>query len=547
MKTTLHMSPFAILGVTTRDDRRRIVAVAEEMSLELDPDVCQKARSDLTSPRNRLIAEIAWFPGVSPRKATQALESLLSKRMAVRQESGLPTLPHLNLLAAALEPVNGEYNADDLVGFIEEIAYLADNLNSEAILRDINEDRAVSGFPEVRSVDQIEIELAERKRYYCSVIKSALDSLPTMALVQVMTDVVNRVTAGGENHAPELIDDLVDSYEVEAQGFLQSEAEIVRKLIKAVRDAAGAGESAVKPYVDKLEAVVRNWDNVAQPIQLSSKARGIDHEPSRELGWAIRSLAVDIFNGHDMLKQSQRLTSLIQELFSEVPDVSDRVSEDSEVLTDIQQRRNEAEAINPVRDLVEEVLKSIELSPDTASADGERLLIEGMALLDASPIKAESATYCEGKDIIAAGAMQCAIAFGNKTSQWAPCVSLLQRALELASDTNLRKRISDNLVIAKGNSDNFGDLEPIGSAPSLRTINGIGFALYGKTDSKPGGSYMATYYFVFFFIPIWPIARYRVISSGRGYRFLGKAKLRAFDKWHIGVFLGLMLIVLLNG
>lgn len=52
LKTTaLHQTPFAILAVTTRDGRRRIVELAEEKSLELDHDVCQKARSDLTNPR----------------------------------------------------------------------------------------------------------------------------------------------------------------------------------------------------------------------------------------------------------------------------------------------------------------------------------------------------------------------------------------------------------------------------------------------------------------------------------------------------------------
>jgi hypothetical protein len=114
--------------VTTRDDRRRIVELAEEKSLELDHDVCQKARSDLTNPRTRLSAEIAWLPGVSPRKATQLVESLLNDPMAVREESGLPTLAHLNLLAAAFEAVDGEHDADDLAGFIQEIAYLAEDL-----------------------------------------------------------------------------------------------------------------------------------------------------------------------------------------------------------------------------------------------------------------------------------------------------------------------------------------------------------------------------------------------------------------------------------
>lgn len=343
--TALHQTPFAILGVTTRDDRRRIVELADEKSLELDHEVCQKARSALTNPRTRLSAEIAWLPGVSPRKASQLAESLFHDPMAVREESGLPTLSHLNLLAAAFEAVDGDHDAADLASFIQKVAYLVDELDPEDVLRDVNEDRAVSGFPEVRAVDQIEAELTERKRYYRSAIKDALDRLPPMTLVQVMTDTVDRSTLSGKHHAPELIDDLVDSYEVETQGFLQKEAENVHKLIKAARDSASSGEMAVKPYVDKLDAVARNWDKVAQPIQLSAKARGIDHESSRNLAYEVRSLAIELFNKHDMLTQSQRLTGLLQELFTELPEVSERVEQDADALATIFHERKQAVAL----------------------------------------------------------------------------------------------------------------------------------------------------------------------------------------------------------
>lgn len=340
--TALHRSAFAVLGVTTRDNRRRIVELAEEKSLELDHDVCQKACSDLTNPRARLGAEIGWLPGVSPRKATQLVEELLQDPMAVREESSLPTLAHLNLLAAAFEAVGAKHDAKDLVSFITETANVAEDLIPEEVLRDINEDRAVSGFPEVRALDQVEAELTERKRYYRGAIKAALDRLPPMTLIQVMTETVNGATSGGEDHAPELIDDLVDTYEVEAQGVLQKEAENVHKLIKAVRDHADHGETAIQPFMDKLDSVARNWDMIAQPIQLSSKARGVDHEASCDLANVIRSLSVDLFNKHDMLAQSQRLTGLIQELFSEVPEIADRTEEDADTLAEIFEKRKQA-------------------------------------------------------------------------------------------------------------------------------------------------------------------------------------------------------------
>ena len=102
---------------------------------------------------------MSWLPGVSPRKAEQFVTALHSDPMSLREESGLPTLSHLNLLAAAFEAVDGNDSADDVAEFIQEMAHLVDDLSAEQVLRDINEDRAVSGFPEVKSIDQVEAEL----------------------------------------------------------------------------------------------------------------------------------------------------------------------------------------------------------------------------------------------------------------------------------------------------------------------------------------------------------------------------------------------------
>lgn len=342
--TVLDRSPFATLGATTRDDRKRIVELAEEKSLELDPEVSQKARSALTNPRTRLSAEMGWLPGVSPRKAFQLVEDLRSDPMAARETSGVPTLAHLNLLAAALEFADGGTDATDLTNFIREVAGLSEVLNPAEILRDINEDRAVSGFPAVQGIDQIEAELGERKRYYRNSIKDALNRLPTKLLIRVLTDAVDGATSGGEDHGPALIDDLVDSYEGETQSVLHREADNIDQLVKAARESAKAGEAAVKPLIDKLETVARNWDMIAQPIQLSAKARGIDHEPSRDLAYKIRSLGIDLFNDHNMLVQSRRLTGLLQELFREVPDVSERVEQDFGTLAEISKEREQAAA-----------------------------------------------------------------------------------------------------------------------------------------------------------------------------------------------------------
>lgn len=392
MSTMLQKTPFAFLGVTTRDDRRRIVELAEEKSLELDHEACQKARSDLTSPRNRLSAEVAWLPGISPRKASLLVEDLMQNPMAIRLESGLPILAHLNLLAAAFEVVTGEHDVEDLSNFILEVAYLVENLKPEDVLRDINEDRAVSGFPEIKSLEQIEFELIERKRYYRNVIKATINKLPPKTLISIMTEVVDVVTSGGMKHAPELIDELVDSYEVETQSFLEKEAENVLMLITTARDLANGGEdeAVLKAYIDKLEVVSRNWDAVAQPIQVSAMARGTAHDASRSLAYEIRSLAIDLCNDHDMLGLAQQLTDLIQELFSEISDVAERVKQDSDALVDLVQDRAQEERLKETRrnEFVREITYSAEvgmifkeklsISPDGISWRGKLVPLDSI-------------------------------------------------------------------------------------------------------------------------------------------------------------------------
>jgi hypothetical protein len=117
---------------------------------------------------------------------------------------------------------------------------------------------------------------------------------------------------------------------------------------------------------------------------------------------------------------------------------------------------------------------------------------------------------------------------------------LHEEALKLAQDTLGAIRIEHGLAQIREAARKqrvFGALKPIASEPSLRTINGFGFTLYGQSDyDEESRSYVMTYYFVALFVPIFPVARYRVINTGAsGYRFLGKLPLRKVDRWHLGI------------
>ena len=540
--TSLKQSPFYLLGATTRDDRRKIVELAEGKSLSLESDVCNKARSDLTTPRNRLSVEMAWLPGISPKRAHTLLNGLNNHVGWLKGETSIPVLANANLLAAAFEILDPAMDAGSWCGWIVDLASKVERILPEDVLREINEDRSISGFPEVRDVAQIEAVLAERKRYYTDTIKSTLDKLELMKLVEVVTAVVSQTTQAGESHAPQLISELVDRYENEANRYLQPESENITKLTDAVRDAASKGEAAVKPIVERLIQLALKWDAIARPIQLSMKAQGLEHELSHQMAWGIRSLAVDLFNKHDMLDVSTRLNKNLKTLFSALPAVAERLDEDSEALGDIARKREEGQVLNPLHVLCETAINNSEKNPEMAEHEGARALRDGNSLISRFQASASSSVISEARNIIAATVMNCAIEYGNKTAKWDACVVLLEKSLELVSDSALRQKIGNNLETARRNAKNLLGLEPITAAPSLSTFNGVGFKLYGNTDyDQSSDSYMATYYFVLLFIPIFPIARYRVVTTPRGYSFLGKGPLRSMDIFHILVSLGIIL------
>jgi hypothetical protein len=344
--TTLHTNPFCVLGVTTREDRRKIVAMAEERSLHLDSNVCQKARSDLTNPKTRLSAEMAWMPGVAPRIAENMMRTLSENPQAVRSEQGLPGLARANLMAAACELVADDEPASSIAGFIRDFAEVVESIDPEEVLRDVNEDRGVSGFPEVRGTEAVEEEFCERRRAYRSALKNLLDAMEPTKLIETMTEAVNLATDGGDAHGPALLDDLVDSYEMQTQGFLQREAENLSTLAESARQAASRGAQAVTPILDRLEKVARNWHGVAKPIQISAKARGIAHGPSQAVAYDLRGLSIVLNNEHSMLDKADRMTQMLSELFAELPEVVERLSEDAEAIDRLRRQAEERERNN---------------------------------------------------------------------------------------------------------------------------------------------------------------------------------------------------------
>lgn len=341
----LLQNPFYILQASPRDTRQRIMELADERSLLADPETCSQARLALTTPRKRLAAEIAWLPGIGPTRARNMLALIESSPGKLFTVNNLPPLTRANLLAAAIACIfdGSDENIipEDVTEWVIELAWEFEDIEPDSLRTLINKEREIAGFPAIQEPQDIEAALQEQRQYYRQVIKSALNTLPSRELVEAVTLIVDSATDNGWEPGPVLAADLADLYEIEAQPFLEKEEENINLLVKKLRDTADAKapDTALAPIVEQLISIVKNWDTVAQPIQVSMKGRGLDHGASHRIARLVRDLSVHLFNEHDKLHFSQQLTDMLQAVFAEVGKVADLTAEDAETLEQIAQER----------------------------------------------------------------------------------------------------------------------------------------------------------------------------------------------------------------
>jgi hypothetical protein len=339
----LFENPFYVLKATPRDRKSRLMELAEDLSFHEDSETATRLRNQLVSPRSRIEAEVAWLPGLSPKRVSTYLMQLAGGEDPYFLD-GLAPLAHANLVAASLRSVVSE-GEESLYFSLDLLAELIESIDCEQVMLAINEDRLASGIPAVTDVASVEAEVIARRRYFQRMITSLLDELPTATMVSVYERLVAEASLNGEEAAPCLIDDLIDAYELQAGAHLDSEAEKIVEMIEATEQAANSREPPTAIHERVLDIIhkMELWDRVAQPIQLSRKSRGLDHDESVQLALSARSLAIDLYSDHDLVADSELLSGALQSLFCEVTAVSELLDQDVKEFVEIHADRKEDE------------------------------------------------------------------------------------------------------------------------------------------------------------------------------------------------------------
>ena len=324
-------NPFHVLDVAPQDNRRRILEQADARSLFQDPDECRNAATILTNPRRRLYAEIAWLPCTRLNHVDDIFELLHDYSFGAIE---LTPIAHANLVAAKLQRLP-DYSSDDVASRIRQIARSFEDIDGVQLRAVINAQRKVSHFPIVNLAD-IESETQSLGDYYRKVMTSALEKLSAKQRAEVMTLAVALATRRA-GQLPRLINRLVNSYELDAQKSLEEHETKIVELDEKLRMLADEErpDSALAPVVSQFIQAVKNWDALAQPIQISRKSEGRSHDASADLAWRVRELALHLWNEYGKLDFCKQLINVLQEVFAEVSEVVAIIDEDTKTLGEI--------------------------------------------------------------------------------------------------------------------------------------------------------------------------------------------------------------------
>ncbi|MBT9167924.1 MAG: hypothetical protein DDT19_01268 [Syntrophomonadaceae bacterium] len=369
----LFQNPFYIIRVSTRDSKQTIVETCDAKSLTIDADLCTRFRSVLTHPRNRLSAELAWLPGLSPVRALGLIEKLENDPKSflaslygtvVSTELGEIVICHScgtrnkvpenrllfepkcgkckTPLQTSLNPLgmcnvlitylfhHKPQDEPQISNLLIDIARSFDQIDYSNLLTIINEDRQIAKIPLIQDTDSIKQEMQNRRDYMIGVMKNSLNN--TKAPDKVLTEIVAKTMSDGKQHPPVLVEELTDKYQVEVQKYLDQLVGKIRNIMSSIQKQP---KKTFEYQMPTLYKYLKTWDQIAQPIQLIQQSKGIDDPHSKELAQDLRVLAINMANSYEMHPEAKQITKMVAEIFKELPRFAEKVSEDLTALEDV--------------------------------------------------------------------------------------------------------------------------------------------------------------------------------------------------------------------
>lgn len=339
----LFENPFNVLGVSTLDNRKQILDSAKEKMLLLDPGLVSEAKLMLTTPSKRINAEIAWLPGLSKNKCQEVMQFLANKNTDLNFIGTLSPLPALNVMVSMLNYWD-DLQQKPLVELLLTVSTKYEDINVDNLRTILNEERDVAKIPVISSSSIVEHALEVHKNYCMEQIQYLLDKLSIKDLTSSMLLLVESCLK--QEKILTLVDALIDkSYSIKVQPYVIEQRDKIQKIANAIRQKLSGNlvSLSVEEAVEELISELSVFDEMMQPIQLSMKQRGLEHQESKDIAYVARSIAIALLNKAQKEELSEKLMRKVKELFIEIPSIEERVAADLQDLKEIQETQKEWE------------------------------------------------------------------------------------------------------------------------------------------------------------------------------------------------------------
>lgn len=334
----LLQNPFHMLQTHPRHGRQKTRELYEERSLSGEASTFRQALSELSNPRRRLSAELAWLPEMGPKSTTRLISLVDKNSLSVLLDARVPHAAKANLLAAGLSRLQ-DAKPQEVAAWILELAWEFQSVEAEKLRDAVNTDREFANLPSVK-VEAIEDELVHRRRYFEQVIREALNRLESGDMVSAVNVSVKVASLNGRKHGPILVDNMVDAYEANIQERMANAESKIDQAIYSIESRAPLISGINGPFrqymdMDELNVALDYWDTLAQPIQVSAKSRGLDHSSSFEVAHKIRRLSVSLVNEYALFLEAKQLIELNLKIFAELQGVVDQSITDLEAIEEL--------------------------------------------------------------------------------------------------------------------------------------------------------------------------------------------------------------------
>ncbi len=340
---TFEENPFRVLQVSIYATKATINERADELSFE-DPDreeIFEQARTILLNPKKRISAEMRWFVGCSQAKEMKYISDCLSGNEtdadADFDYENYSSLADLNFQLYKLEK---NFLSDGDCVYIDG---LYSELDAEEILEQINSARTKSKFPAVKDTAEIKSELKNIRYEIREKFQDFLKDMTRDGRIRFATDFADLLT---DEDIGIIAEDFFECYRLEMNPFLEKTAEQIIEACKIKFDF----KADFSRFFYLAEPAIKNFVEAIKPLDKFSIAVGTNNfDESKKIFYAVRNTAIKLFNEKNLIDYPLRITRMLEQNFSYLPSLAEKIREDIKFLIEEKKLLEEVKARQPTQ------------------------------------------------------------------------------------------------------------------------------------------------------------------------------------------------------